>query len=62
MTHVAQAFEKNHLMSTQNQPKSHAMNRDEADTATRRRNRVYLMAMAIILAAATLAPITVLAG
>ena len=58
MSYGAQVIEKNHFQARRNRFKPAAMNND----TLKRRTRLLLLFMALMLAAATLAPLTVLAG
>ncbi len=58
MSYGAQVIEKNHFQPRRNRSKPAAMNNE----TMKRRTRLLLLFMALTLAAATLAPLTVLAG
>jgi hypothetical protein len=58
----AQVFEKNHFLPQQNRATLTGMKAIAPDSPTRRRARLLLMLIAAAIAAATLAPVAVLAG
>jgi|GEM_PF-2085333 hypothetical protein len=58
----AQLIEKNHFLVSQNRATSTRMQSFDAKEKSRRRARLFLLLMAAVIAAATLAPMAVLAG
>jgi|JI10StandDraft_1071094.scaffolds.fasta_scaffold289501_2 hypothetical protein len=59
---AAQVIEKNHFPEVQNRATSSSMQPVTAKELSRRRARLFLLLMAAVIAAATLAPMAVLAG